>query len=64
MGADALGQRGVHIIVVQLVHTQDALAQSNIAVHIRQVLAHSSHQVIIDLAGHVLPAMDMAREDS
>ena len=55
MGADALGQRGIHIIVVQLVHTQDALAQSNIAVHIRQVLAHSSHQVIIDLAGHVLP---------
>ena len=55
MGADALGQRGVHIIVVQLVHTQDTLAQSNIAVHIRQVLAHSSHQVIIDLAGHVLP---------
>ena len=41
--------RGVHIIVVQFVHTQQPLAQFDIAVHGGQVLVHGFDQVVVDL---------------
>ena len=48
-------KRCIDIVEVQCVHTQHLLAQADIAVHGRHVLAHRCDQIVVDLNRHIFP---------
>ena len=49
----ALHHGGIDIIIVELVRTEETLAQADIAVHSRQVSVHGVDEVVVDLHRHL-----------